>query len=152
MCIIVDNDRIGLFLNNPNHEDVKPIYAWLKGKGKVAYSIGDKFATELSESAKMRLTELGRGGMASQYSTLRVEEVAGSLRGKKERITSCDFHVLALALVSGARLLFTGDKDLMTDFKNTTVISKPRGKIYSGVKQKLLLQKSVCRTKKMGRK
>ena len=45
--------------------------------------------------------------------------------------TSNDVHVLALALVSGARLLYTNDAALIMDFKNSKVIANPRGKVYT---------------------
>ena len=44
---------------------------------------------------------------------------------------SNDAHVLALAIVSGARLLFTNDQDLQSDFGNRRIISGVRGKIYT---------------------
>ena len=44
---------------------------------------------------------------------------------------SNDLHVLALALVSGARLLYTNDTALIDDFGNREVIARPRGKIYT---------------------
>ncbi len=46
---------------------------------------------------------------------------------------SDDSHVLALALVSGARLLFSNDQLLQKDFKNPKIINsgKGRGRVYS---------------------
>ena len=44
---------------------------------------------------------------------------------------SNDLHVLALAQVSGARLLYSNDLSLHQDFGNRDLISRPRGKIYS---------------------
>ncbi len=49
--------------------------------------------------------------------------------------SSNDQHVIALANVSGARLLYTNDGDLQKDFKNHKLIKKPRGKIYSAQAQ-----------------
>ena len=57
---------------------------------------------------------------------------------------SDDVHILALARASGARLLYTGDKNLMTDFKTKSIIDNPRGKIYSNAKQKNLLKPGLC--------
>ena len=45
--------------------------------------------------------------------------------------TSDDPHVLALAIVSGARLLYSNDTALQQDFKNKSLIDNPRGKVYS---------------------
>ena len=44
---------------------------------------------------------------------------------------SNDSHVLALAQISGARLLYSNDTDLQQDFKNGGLINRPRGKVYS---------------------
>ena len=44
---------------------------------------------------------------------------------------SDDPHVLALASVSGARLLYTNDADLQRDFTNARLIRNPRGKVLS---------------------
>ena len=46
---------------------------------------------------------------------------------------SDDEHVLALARVSGARLLFTNDRDLQEDFRNRQIIAGTRGRIYTTV-------------------
>ena len=43
---------------------------------------------------------------------------------------SDDPHVLALARISGARLLFTNEPKLITDFKDNRIISSPPGQIY----------------------
>lgn len=44
MCIIVDTNRLDVFLSSQDSEDVKPIYDWLNNKGgKIVYSTGGKF-------------------------------------------------------------------------------------------------------------
>jgi hypothetical protein len=61
---------------------------------------------------------------------------AQSLRKETDRLhagrrcRSNDHHVLALAIVSGARTLATFDNALAEDFKNAALISRPRGSIY----------------------
>ena len=60
------------------------------------------------------------------------------------QIRSDDPHVLALARVSGVRLLYTGDVDLIADFKDKAFIDRPRGKIYSGAANANLLTRSAC--------
>ena len=47
---------------------------------------------------------------------------------------SDDAHVLALAKVSGARLLFTNDQALQNDFGNRGIVSGTRGKVYTTLK------------------
>ena len=52
---------------------------------------------------------------------------------------SDDPHILALAQVSGSRLLYSADMDLQQDFKNKDFINSPRGKVYSSLSHKRLL-------------
>ena len=66
-----------------------------------------------------------------------------SLQARKDR-RSDDAHVLALARASGARLLYTADRDLMADFKDRSFVADPRGRIYSGAANANLLTRSVC--------
>ena len=44
---------------------------------------------------------------------------------------SNDDHVLALAIVSGARLLFTNDNALQDDFRNLQILPGIRGRVYT---------------------
>lgn len=63
---------------------------------------------------------------------------------------SNDIHVLALALVSGARLLYTEDQALRNDFRKGKwkngrfIIGNPRGRLYSGRRNSNLLTADVC--------
>ena len=69
----------------------------------------------------------------------------------KKAMESDDPHVLGLALVSGARLLYTNDQKLQQDFKNSALI-RPRGKVYTtlvnrrftDVHDGLLKQRNLC--------
>ena len=45
-------------------------------------------------------------------------------------------HVLALAQVSGARLLYSNDQTLQRDFKNSKLIKNPRGNVYTTLRNK----------------
>ncbi len=66
---------------------------------------------------------------------------------------SDDPHVLALAQVSGARLLYSNDSDLQQDFKDKSLIDNPRGRVYSTLENKtfttshkrLLAKQDLCR-------
>ena len=145
MCIIIDSDRLSSFLAHPFAANAEPIHKWLKGMGKVVYSTGDAFSTELSENAIARFRELSRRGRAELVPSKVVSDMANTLRQSDSiRFKSKDHHVLALAKVSGARLLYTGDKDLKADFKNRDILDGPRGSIYSDRRQKHLLTSKVC--------
>ena len=49
---------------------------------------------------------------------------------------SNDQHIIALAHVGGARLLYSNDGDLHDDFDDKGLIDNPRGKVYSTRKKK----------------
>lgn len=70
---------------------------------------------------------------------------------------SDDPHIVALALVSGARLLYSNDRDLMDDFRDQKLIGDPPGRVYStdtrtnpnkkftSTHRKLLGRKDLCK-------
>ena len=49
---------------------------------------------------------------------------------------SDDPHVLAVALVSGARLLYSNDRPLHADFKKSSLLPGERGVVFSTLKRK----------------
>ena len=137
MCIIIDNNKFGEF----DSPDAAPIRNWLRKGGNVVYCTEGKFE-EMPRKARDLLSEYARGGKATRYPWDKIEPKMASLPGG---IKSDDEHILALALVSGARLLFSGDKDLHDDFKNPNIIS-PRGNVYQKPKHAGLLKKAcVCK-------
>ena len=72
-----------------------------------------------------RMTEAQLAGTIVREDAEKVEARAREFE-TKEGMESDDPHVLGLALVSGARLLYTNDLKLQQDFKNPALI-RPRG-------------------------
>ena len=146
MCIIVDANRLGVFLQDDVHEDSEPVRQWIdRGWGVVVYSTDATFAGELrGRRARERLADYRRAGKAKAFSG---EEFANDERDLQRGglLRSNGSHIIALARASGARLLYTGDSDLMDDFRNKALIDSPRGRIYSGARNENLLTRSVCR-------
>ena len=74
---------------------------------------------------------------------------------QEERCRSNDTHVIALAQISGARLLYSNDIALHEDFGNKRLIDKPRGKVYStnrhkdftNAHERLLNNRNLCRNR-----
>ena len=144
MCVIIDANRLGRFLE-PNDAESLPLRRWVEtGKGVIVYSTGGRFAREISEKAKQKFAIYRREGKAFRVGreSFLAEETA--LANNKE-LQSNDPHVLALARTAGARLLYSGDEDLIADFKNKSLIDKPRGKVYSGAENAGLLKRQLCR-------
>ena len=147
MCIIVDANRLGKLLTEPPDEDAAPIRRWLQRPGgTLIYSTSGKFAEEIGAKARRQLASYRRAGKALLIPASRFAEEERRLQ-QSGRMKSDDPHVLALALASGARLLYTGDKRLVADFTDAKLISKPRGRVYSSRANASLLTPTVCTSK-----
>ena len=67
--------------------------------------------------------------------------------------TSDDEHVISLAQLSGARLQYSNDIALRSDFKKKALLDQPRGKVYStrtspafgSSHRRLLADSNLCR-------
>ena len=132
MCAIVDSDvRDQVFGNNRTTAGVF-FYDWLEdGGGRLV--VGGKLLSELifrSRSFSKWLYEARRSGRARIISNEEVNAETQSLKMQGIH-KSTDPHVLALARVSGTRLLFTNDRLLQRDFRNPALISNPRGEVYT---------------------
>lgn len=145
MCAIVDNSVRSEIFGRRQTERGALLFKWLtKGAGRLV--VGGGTLHELAESAGFRawLHEALQAGRARLIpdSFVNVEAETISSRGI---CRSNDHHVIALARVSGARLLFANDQDLENDFKNAALIAHPRGKIYKHVNHgHLLMSRDLC--------
>lgn len=148
MCIIVDANKLGSFLADPPDDDSAPIRKWLDKGGNLVYSTGSLFAREVVGRAKARLEVYVRAGKAIVIPEERFIDDERCLRSRADR-RSDDPHVLALARESGARLLYSGDNDLIADFKDKRFIDRPRGKVYTGADNANLLTRSACQPGRM---
>ena len=110
-------------------------FHWLNS-GSGGLVVGGKLLKELSRSEKFKKwfyaalrPTVANARRISDQSVDAEGEVLKSLGTCK----SDDEHVLALARVSGARLLFTNDRDLQEDFKDPSLINSGsgRGKVYT---------------------
>ena len=130
MCAIVDADVVHQLVGPKQTEAGKRFREWLdSGRGELV--VGGKNTKELTHNrnfARWFVEARRLGRRVRQVRDAMIKEAEEQLSG---RATSNDRHVLALALVSGARLLFTDDRRLRNDFTNTEVISNPDGKVYT---------------------
>lgn len=62
----------------------------------------------------------------------------------KSACTSNDAHVVALARISGARVVATKDIQLHVDIKNKTLLDNPRGSVYQDESHAHLLAAAAC--------
>ena len=127
MCLIVDANVAAQFLAQPH-----AVSRWLLGdRGDPRLVAAGKLREELAKHAEVRrlLVRLEQAGRLRSVD-------AGGLRQEEVRLhasglcVSNDRHILALAILSGARTLATLDNGLAGDFKNARIISRPRGAVY----------------------
>ena len=94
--------------------------------------VGGELLDELDKHQSFRTWR----SVARQYGRIQIvgRKIVDSLANQLRSSNSCnsnDAHVIALAQVSGARLLFSNDKSLHQDFKDKRLIDEPRGKVFS---------------------
>ena len=154
MCVIVDNDVRDEVFGHAESDAGKAMLGWLtEGKGRLV--VGGHLLTELAAS-KSFLTWARTLQLRGRMTTIPADRVEAE-QARLARASVCesnDLHVVALARTSGARLLFTNDEALQRDFKNTGLISTPRGNIYTTGRTKsvtrahrdLLRRTDLCRS------
>lgn len=140
MCIIVDANVAGAFFAMSPNDDVRVVIDWIDYRGgKIV--LGGKLTEELYSirTARRWLSERQRSGRAKLFRKMLVEteEQVVSASGLCK---SDDPHVIALARVSGARVLMTRDMELQKDFKCRLLVNNPRGAIYTSRSHRHLLR------------
>ena len=153
MCGVVDANVVNeVFGDNPSPAGER-FFEWLASPGGQLV-VGGELRRELSRDLRF-VRWLGnaiRYGRARTITDEDVEERTDDLR-QRDICKSNDKHVLALAIASGARLLYTNDNLLMDDFKNRNIVPAPPGKIYTTrdrkdfrpAQKRLLGKRSLCR-------
>ena len=139
MCAIVDANVSGEVFGGNKSEAGQFFYDWLtdtKKSGRLAIG-GTKLRTELGNHAgfKAWLAQAVLAGRARQMDDQKVNAEAELLQSQGN-CQSNDWHVLGLARVSGARLLFTNDQNLQQDFTNREILGGVRGRIFTTVQRK----------------
>jgi len=158
MCAIIDTNAVHEVFGGENHEAGLQFRLWIySGRGRLV--IGGRLTAELSRASVQfrRWVSI----VQSQGKILREPDDTVNQREidltDEGRCQSNDPHIIALAQVSGARLLYSNDKALQRDFKNQDLINNPRGKIYttnevrgkfSSGHKKMLARKDLCQSMK----
>ena len=158
MCAILDaNVRNEAFGSNPSEAGLK-FFDWLTS-GRATLVTGGKLVQELEKDAPEKFLEWQQNARLSGK-LVRVNDADVQTRAnglaRSESCISDDEHIIALAQISGARLLYSKDKRLAKDFTNKALIDEPRGKVYSTVASKhftpahrrLLQRTDLCAIKK----
>jgi len=140
MCIIIDANLAALVFSDTPSTDFVPIINWLTSSqkdGKLV--VGGHLAKELDKvnSARRFVGSLVRAGRAriipSDVTDVETENI-------RAVCLSNDPHVIALARLSGARVLCSHDKNLHRDFTDTNLVPIPQGHIYQNATHAHLLR------------
>ena len=153
MCAIIDANVASEVFGSTRCPAGEKFLEWInKGQGRLV--VGGKLLNELGELSAFVLWAQA-AGLSGIMRTENQETVNAKMQQLKDQgaCKSDDPHVVALAQVSGARLLYSNDIDLHKDFTSKNFIDSPRGKVYSTNKdkefsdphQRLLRRKDLCR-------
>lgn len=155
MCAIVDaNVTPEVFGgSHPTNEAGQRFFSWLNtGKGKLV--LGGKLRNELGAIRNFRewAAQAIQAGIVQSVDDAAVNKEARELESGNA-LHSDDAHIIALARVSGARLLYSNDQRLQDDFTDHRLINRPRGKVFStrqtsaftAAQRSLLANKNLCR-------
>jgi hypothetical protein len=127
VCLIVDANVAPRFLVQSS-----AVIDWLFGeRGAPRLVAAGKLREELAKNDGVRrqLVQLDRAGRLRSADPEWLQREERRLRAVGVCVSN-DLHVLALAIVTGARTLATDDNALAADFKNKRIMDGPRGKIY----------------------
>ena len=137
MCAIVDaNVAHEVFGSNPQPAGER-FFDWIiKGSGRLV--AGGKLLSELEDSSEGFREWAATAQIAGKMRIVRESEVDARAEYLQNEGTcrSNDHHVIALAQISGARLLYSNDRRLQQDFKNSALVSNPGGRVYSTLRTK----------------
>ena len=132
MCAIVDANTVFEVFGTKQTDAGRRFRDWLDG-GRGELVVGGKILDELVRNRNFErwLLEARRlSGRVRQVGRARIRQRADDLV-RSGLLQSDDEHVVALALESGARLLYTDDSRLQRDFTNRQVVSGVEGRIYT---------------------
>ena len=153
MCAIVDaNVAHEVFGSNPSPAG-DGFFKWImRGRGRLV--AGGEALEELERSSgdfRQWASQAVQAGTMTIVNESELETRTSQVEANREHISD-DLHVLALAQVSGARLLYSNDAALQGDFRNRRLIDNPRGTVYSTrvsknftpSRRRLLQRKDLC--------
>lgn len=125
-CLIVDTNMLH-WLTETSEDNSTIVIGFLKNQRGRLY-IGGKLKHEFPSRLRSWLAVGVRAGWIVNVSDEEVDQETTWLQ-VHHTLESNDHHIVALARVSGARVLISRDENLRRDFGNRNLISQPRGKL-----------------------
>ena len=131
MCVILDNNVLFEVFGDGRPPAGAGFFDWINSGGGRLIA-GGKLLEELGrrENFSVWWQQAVLAGLATRVDDDAVCRETTRL-ATQGTCRSNDEHVVALALVGGARLLYTNDRKLQLDFKDRELIDGPPGKVYS---------------------
>lgn len=155
MCVILDANAAGEVFQDRSSGRTRPpagedFFNAIQDK-RVKLVVGGELRRELDRTGFVEWLRSGdQAGRTRFVKDKRVEDKVQELK-KEGSCNSNDEHIIALAQISEARLLYTHDKKLIDDFKDENLVSSPGGKIFptgdskkAGADRKRLISRTVC--------
>ena len=135
MCAIVDANVRDQVFGNAQSEAGAFFLNWLLKPNGGTLALGGKLRQELSDDGRNRdflrvYGQLRLDGRVKDIPDEQVDSETATLQARRI-CRSNDAHVLALARVSGARLLYSNDQALQEDFNDPQIVNDPRGRVYT---------------------
>ena len=154
MCAILDANVAHEVFGASQTPAGKRFYDWInEGQGRLV--IGGKLTRELNQASAKFAQWARQALLFGRVQRANDDEVNSKTKAlvAEGSCISNDVHIVSLAQVSGARLLFTNDGGLHTDFGNKSLINNPRGRIFSTrmggdlttSHRRMLARKDLCR-------
>ena len=132
MCAIIDTNAVHQILTDSPSDAGKGLLNWIE-KGYRRLVVGGRLMDELKTSGReveQLIHELIQSGNVRSLPSDKVTEREREIQ-RDPGVRSDDPHVIALAQLSGARLLFSNDRVLSRDFMDTRLIHNPYGHVYT---------------------
>lgn len=152
MCAILDNDVCAEVFGNKRTPAGKGFLDWLDSKGHLVSGGQNKRELDGNNTFQAWWREATLAGRTTSINDSKVTQLQRQLEEKRV-CRSNDAHIIALAQLSGARLLYSNDGPLTGDFKDRNLIPNPRGRVYSTKKsvdfslhRRKLLRQSHCQS------
>ena len=143
MCIIVDMNVAHRVFLRENDPDFAPVHESLFGTSKPKASIvyGGQLLREYAGNNAVRrvIAILDRAARARRVTDDAVDAETTSLCSAGQCVSD-DEHIIALARISGVRLLCSHDRQLHRDFTSKHLIDSPRGKVYQNASHVTLIR------------
>jgi len=138
MCAIVDASVASLFFNDPVDPELAPLWSWINQR-QGGLAIGGKLLADEYEKVASAIRAVRNWERAGLAHIIPDSDIESEREAIEDQCVSNDAHIVALARVSGARILCSSDRPLHQDFRDPGLINAPRGSVYQNTGHQHLL-------------